>query len=69
MRIVRYEFAHDVAIGYVDADVVVPVVEGERAGLDAAVLDLANAANADPGLRPAPCGEAVPLATDRKSVV
>jgi len=50
-----------VRVGYLDGEVVVPVADGEgRAGLEA-VLDLAMAANADPGLRPAADGEAVAL--------
>ena len=50
-----------VRVGYLDGDVVVPVADGEgRAGMEA-VLDLAMAANTDPGLRPRPVGEAVAL--------
>jgi 2-keto-4-pentenoate hydratase/2-oxohepta-3-ene-1,7-dioic acid hydratase in catechol pathway len=50
-----------VRVGYLDGDVVVPVAGGEgRAGMEA-VLDLAMAANADPGFRPRPVGAAVAL--------
>ena len=48
-------------VGYIDGDVIVPVAGGEgRDGLEA-VLDLAMAANADPGLRPQGREERVPL--------
>jgi len=54
-----------VRVGYLDGEVVVPVAAGEgRDGLEA-VLDLAMAANADPGLRPRVDGEPVPLAGAR----
>jgi 2-keto-4-pentenoate hydratase/2-oxohepta-3-ene-1,7-dioic acid hydratase in catechol pathway len=49
-------------VGYLDGDVIVPVADGD--GLEA-VLDLAMAANADPGLRPRGDGEPVPLAGAR----
>jgi 2-keto-4-pentenoate hydratase/2-oxohepta-3-ene-1,7-dioic acid hydratase in catechol pathway len=50
-----------VRVGYLDGETVVPVADGDgRAGLEA-VLDLAMAANADPGLRPEADGEAVAL--------
>src|SRR5215216_758369 len=49
-------------VGYLDGDVIVPVAAGEgRDGMEA-VLDLAMAANADPGLRPRGQGEPVPVA-------
>src|SRR4029453_10007046 len=51
-----------VRVGYLDGEVVVPVAGGDgRAGLEA-VLDLAMAANADPGLRPPPHADPAPLA-------
>jgi 2-keto-4-pentenoate hydratase/2-oxohepta-3-ene-1,7-dioic acid hydratase in catechol pathway len=54
-----------VRVGYLDGEVVVPVAGGDGpAGLEA-VLDLAMAANADPGLRPRPEGDPVPLASAR----
>jgi 2-keto-4-pentenoate hydratase/2-oxohepta-3-ene-1,7-dioic acid hydratase in catechol pathway len=54
-----------VQVGYLDEEQVVPVAEGEgAAGLDA-VLDLAVAANADPGLRPRAMGDPVPLGAAR----
>ena len=54
-----------VRIGYLDGEVIVPVGAGDGpAGLEA-VLDLAMAANADPGLRPRPDGDPVPLAAAR----
>ena len=50
-----------VRVGYLDGEVIVPVADGAgRAGLEA-VLDLAMAANADPGLRPEADGEVVAL--------
>jgi 2-keto-4-pentenoate hydratase/2-oxohepta-3-ene-1,7-dioic acid hydratase in catechol pathway len=62
MRIVRYATPAGAVVGYVDGERVVPVAPGDgRAGLDA-VLDLAMAASADPGLRPTPMGEPVELA-------
>jgi fumarylacetoacetate (FAA) hydrolase len=52
-------------VGFLDGEVIVPVAGGDGpVGLEA-VLDLAMAANADPGLRPAPDGEPVPLAGAR----
>src|SRR5215211_5443524 len=55
----------DARVGYLDGDVIVPVAAGEgRDGMEA-VLDLAMAANADPGLRPRGQGEPVPLAGAR----
>ena len=48
-------------VGYLDGELVVPVADGEGpSGLEA-VLDLAMAANADPGLRPRAEGEPVAL--------
>ena len=48
-------------VGYLDGEVIVPVAAGEgRGGLEA-VLDLAMAANANPGLRPVADGEVVAL--------
>jgi 2-keto-4-pentenoate hydratase/2-oxohepta-3-ene-1,7-dioic acid hydratase in catechol pathway len=65
MRICRYVTDGGARVGYLDGEVVVPVADGEgRAGL-AVVLDLAMAANEDPGLRPVPAGEPVPLAEAR----
>ena len=50
-----------VRVGYLDGEVIVPVADGAgRAGLEA-VLALAMAANADPGLRPEADGEVVAL--------
>ena len=62
MKICRFVDAGGrVRVGYLDGEVVVPVADGEgQAGLEA-VLDLAMAANADPGLRPAADGEVVAL--------
>jgi fumarylacetoacetate (FAA) hydrolase len=61
----RYATQDGARVGYLDGELVVPVADGEgRAGLDA-VLDLAMAANADPGLRPLPAGDPVPLAESR----
>jgi 2-keto-4-pentenoate hydratase/2-oxohepta-3-ene-1,7-dioic acid hydratase in catechol pathway len=62
MKICRFADAGGrVRVGYLDGEVVVPVADGEgRTGLEA-VLDLAMAANADPGLRPAADGEVVAL--------
>jgi 2-keto-4-pentenoate hydratase/2-oxohepta-3-ene-1,7-dioic acid hydratase in catechol pathway len=54
-----------VRVGYVDGEVVVPVAAGEGQGGLEAVLDLAMAANADPGLRPRAVGEPVPVAGAR----
>ena len=51
-----------VRVGYLDGEVVVPVAAGEGPGGLEAVLDLAMAANADPGLRPRAVGEPVPVA-------
>jgi 2-keto-4-pentenoate hydratase/2-oxohepta-3-ene-1,7-dioic acid hydratase in catechol pathway len=52
-------------VGYIDGDVIVPVAGGEGwDGLEA-VLDLAMAANADPGLRPRPDGDPLPLGSAR----
>jgi 2-keto-4-pentenoate hydratase/2-oxohepta-3-ene-1,7-dioic acid hydratase in catechol pathway len=65
MRIVRYAAPGGAQVGYLDGDSIVPVGDGEgRAGLDA-VLDLAMAANADPGLRPAPVSAPLPLGQAR----
>jgi fumarylacetoacetate (FAA) hydrolase len=64
MRIVRYATPGGAAVGYLDGDTVVPVGgpgSGEGAAGLAAVLDLANAANADPTLRPPAAGDPVPL--------
>jgi 2-keto-4-pentenoate hydratase/2-oxohepta-3-ene-1,7-dioic acid hydratase in catechol pathway len=52
-------------VGYLDGDVIVPVAAGEGWDGMEAVLDLAMAANADPGLRPRGQGEPVPLAGAR----
>jgi 2-keto-4-pentenoate hydratase/2-oxohepta-3-ene-1,7-dioic acid hydratase in catechol pathway len=52
-------------VGYLDGEVILPVAGGDGpAGLET-VLDLAMAANADPGLRPRPDGDPVPLASAR----
>ena len=65
MKICRYVDEGGPRVGYLDGELVVPVADGEGpAGLEA-VLDLAMAANADPGLRPGPAGEPVPLASTR----
>jgi 2-keto-4-pentenoate hydratase/2-oxohepta-3-ene-1,7-dioic acid hydratase in catechol pathway len=65
MRIVRFAGPGGARVGYLDGELIVPVAAGAGpAGLDA-VLDLAMAANADPGLRPAPMEEPVPLAGAR----
>ena len=71
MRICRFVDAREdrggptVRVGYLDGELIVPVASGDgRAGLEA-VLDLAMAANADPGLRPRPDGDPVPLASAR----
>jgi 2-keto-4-pentenoate hydratase/2-oxohepta-3-ene-1,7-dioic acid hydratase in catechol pathway len=48
-------------VGYLDGDVIVPVADGEGPAGREAVLDLAMAANADPGLRPQAEGEVVAL--------
>jgi 2-keto-4-pentenoate hydratase/2-oxohepta-3-ene-1,7-dioic acid hydratase in catechol pathway len=61
MRVVRFATASGAQVGYLRGDLVVPVARGEgQAGLDA-VLDLAMAAARDPGWRPAPAGEPLPL--------
>jgi 2-keto-4-pentenoate hydratase/2-oxohepta-3-ene-1,7-dioic acid hydratase in catechol pathway len=52
-------------VGYLDGEQVVPVAEGEGAAGLEAVLDLAVAANADPGLRPRAVGDPVPLGAAR----
>jgi 2-keto-4-pentenoate hydratase/2-oxohepta-3-ene-1,7-dioic acid hydratase in catechol pathway len=66
MRICRYLADGGTArVGYLDGELIVPVAGGDgQAGLDA-VLELAVAANADPGLRPRPDGDPVPLASAR----
>ncbi|HJU01567.1 MAG TPA: fumarylacetoacetate hydrolase family protein [Actinomycetes bacterium] len=66
MRICRYLADGGMAwVGYLDGEAIVPVAPGDgRAGLEA-VLDLAMAANADPGLRPPSDGDPVPLAAAR----
>ena len=66
MRICRFlADGGAVRVGYLDGEVVVPVAGGDdRAGMEV-VLDLAVAANADPGLRPRPDGDPVPLASAR----
>ena len=65
MRICRYVDSGRARVGYLDGDLLVPVTDGKGpAGLEA-VLDLAVAANADPGLRPRPAGDPVPLASTR----
>jgi 2-keto-4-pentenoate hydratase/2-oxohepta-3-ene-1,7-dioic acid hydratase in catechol pathway len=52
-------------VGYLDGEVVVPVAEGGRRDLDQAVLSLAMAVAAEPGLRPQAAGEPLPLAAAR----
>jgi len=65
MKIVRFAAPDGAQVGYLDGETIVPVGDGEgRTGLDA-VLDLAMAANADPGLRPIPVSEPQPLASAR----
>ena len=65
MRIVRFAAPDGAQVGYLDGETIVPVGDGEgRTGLDA-VLDLAMAANADPGLRPRADGDPVLLASVR----
>src|SRR4029450_6351957 len=65
MKIVRFAAPDGAQGGYLDGEALVPVGAGEgRTGLDA-VLDLAMAANADPGLRPTPVSEPQPLASAR----
>jgi fumarylacetoacetate (FAA) hydrolase len=61
MKIVRFETPGGAAVGYVDGERVVPVAPGDGPAGLAAVLDLARAANDDPGLRPTPTGDPVPL--------
>lgn len=69
MKIVRYATPNAAGpaatVGYLDGERIVPVAPGEGPAGLAAVLDLAAAANADPGLRPAPAGEPVALADVR----
>src|SRR6266540_2797959 len=61
MKVVRFAGASGAQVGYLRGGLVVPVAPGEgQAGLDA-VLDLAMAAARDPGWRPAPAGEPLPL--------
>src|SRR4029453_10338736 len=67
MRICRFVDTREhrggpaVRVGYLDGEMIVPVASGDGwAGLEA-VLDLAMASNADPGLRPRPDGDPVPL--------
>jgi 2-keto-4-pentenoate hydratase/2-oxohepta-3-ene-1,7-dioic acid hydratase in catechol pathway len=65
MKVCRYATDHGARVGYLDGELVVPVADGEgRQGLEA-VLDLAMAANADPGLKPPPAGDPLPLAEAR----
>jgi 2-keto-4-pentenoate hydratase/2-oxohepta-3-ene-1,7-dioic acid hydratase in catechol pathway len=69
MRICRFVDAAEgdggVRVGYLDGEWIVPVAGGDGpAGMEA-VLDLAVAANADPGLRPQAVGDPVPLAAAR----
>jgi 2-keto-4-pentenoate hydratase/2-oxohepta-3-ene-1,7-dioic acid hydratase in catechol pathway len=62
MKVCRFATGDGARVGYLDGELIVPVADGEgRSGLDA-VLELAMAANADPGLRPTPAGEPAPLA-------
>jgi len=62
MKVCRFATGDGPHVGYLEGELIVPVADGEgRSGLDA-VLDLAMAANADPGLRPTSAGEPVPLA-------
>jgi 2-keto-4-pentenoate hydratase/2-oxohepta-3-ene-1,7-dioic acid hydratase in catechol pathway len=61
MKVVRYATPAGVQVGYLEGDLIMPVAAGEgRAGQEA-VLDLAMAAVREPGLRPAPAGEPLPL--------
>jgi 2-keto-4-pentenoate hydratase/2-oxohepta-3-ene-1,7-dioic acid hydratase in catechol pathway len=65
MKICRYVDGGGVRVGYLDGELIVPVADGEGpAGLEA-VLDLAAAANDDPGLRPRATADPVPLASAR----
>jgi 2-keto-4-pentenoate hydratase/2-oxohepta-3-ene-1,7-dioic acid hydratase in catechol pathway len=69
MRICRFVDAAggsgEPRVGYLDGEWVVPVADGDGpAGMEA-VLDLAVAANIDPGLRPRVVGDPVPLAAAR----
>jgi 2-keto-4-pentenoate hydratase/2-oxohepta-3-ene-1,7-dioic acid hydratase in catechol pathway len=52
-------------IGYLDGELVVPVADGDGPAGLAAVLELAMAANDDPGLAPGPAGDPVALASAR----
>ncbi len=62
MKVCRFATGDGARVGYLEGELIVPVADGEgRSGLDA-VLDLAMAANAEPGMRPTPAGEPVPLA-------
>ncbi|MFL6139869.1 MAG: fumarylacetoacetate hydrolase family protein [Frankiaceae bacterium] len=61
MRIVRYAAPTGAVVGWIDGERVMPVAPGDGPAGLAAVLDLAEAANADPQLRPAPTGDPVPL--------
>jgi 2-keto-4-pentenoate hydratase/2-oxohepta-3-ene-1,7-dioic acid hydratase in catechol pathway len=69
MRICRFVDAAEgdggARVGYLDGEWIVPVAGGDGpAGMEA-VLDLAVAANADPGLRPQAVGDPVPPAAAR----
>jgi 2-keto-4-pentenoate hydratase/2-oxohepta-3-ene-1,7-dioic acid hydratase in catechol pathway len=66
VRICR--FVHDggpARVGYLDGELVVPVAGGDGPAGLAAALELAMAANEDPGLVPRPDGDPVPLASVR----
>jgi 2-keto-4-pentenoate hydratase/2-oxohepta-3-ene-1,7-dioic acid hydratase in catechol pathway len=65
VRICRFLDGAVIRVGYLAGELVVPVADGHGPGGLEAVLDLARAANADPGLRPGPVGEPVPLASAR----
>jgi fumarylacetoacetate (FAA) hydrolase len=62
MKVCRYATEEGARVGYLEGELVVPVADGAGRPGQEAVLDLAMAANADPGLRPTPTGEPTPLA-------
>jgi fumarylacetoacetate (FAA) hydrolase len=60
MRIARVAGADGPIVGYLDGDMIVPVLAGPAARTADAVLSLAMAANADPALRPPAVAPPVP---------
>jgi fumarylacetoacetate (FAA) hydrolase len=60
MRIARVAGTEGPIVGYLDGEVIVPVIAGPGAGSADAVLSLAMAANADPGLRPPAVAAPIP---------